>query len=161
MKKCQNREIGLLLDNIRSVHNVGSIFRTAETAGVNKIYCIGTTPTPKDRFGRKRNDFAKVSLGAEDLVAWEYFENPISLIKKLKEENFIIIALEQNKKSIDYKKVVPKDKTLIIIGNEVDGVSESLIKMSDVVAEISMSGKKESLNVSVATGIALFRIFNI
>mgnify|MGYP000676880566 FL=1 len=78
------KELVLILDNIRSVHNVGSIFRTAETAGVNKIYCLGTTPIPVDRFGNKRSDFAKVALGAEDLVSWEYSEDVKTLITKLK-----------------------------------------------------------------------------
>jgi 23S rRNA (guanosine2251-2'-O)-methyltransferase len=158
-----NRKIYLLLDNIRSVHNVGSIFRTAETLGISKIYCVGTTPTPIDRFGRKRKDFSKVALGAENMVAWEYIEEPkaVGLIEKLKKEGFQIIALEQAKNSIDYKKVKVKGETLIILGNEVDGVSESLLKLADIIAEIPLRGKKESLNVSVAAGIALFRMFDI
>lgn len=154
--------IYLLLDNIRSVHNVGSIFRTAETLGISKIYCAGTTPTPVDRFGRKRNDFAKVSLGAEDMINWEYVEESktAGLIEKLKIERFKIIALEQAKNSVDYKKIKPENKILVILGNEVEGVSKSLLKLADVVAEIPMKGKKESLNVSVATGVFLFRILD-
>jgi tRNA G18 (ribose-2'-O)-methylase SpoU len=155
-------KIFLLLDNIRSVYNVGSIFRTAETLGISKIYCSGTTPVPIDRFGRRRKDFAKVSLGAENMVAWEYIEElkAISLIEKLKKEGFQIIALEQAKNSIDYKKVKVGTKTLVILGNEVDGVSESLLKLADTIAEIPMKGWKESLNVSVATGIFLFRLLD-
>ena len=84
------KDLAIILDNIRSVHNVGSIFRTAETAGVSKIYCIGTTPTPLDRFGNKRSDFAKVALGAEDLIAWEYADSGLSLVKKLKKEGYKI-----------------------------------------------------------------------
>jgi len=147
----------LLLDNIRSVHNVGSIFRTAETLGISRIYCAGTTPTPLDRFGRKRADFKKVSLGAEDSVPWEYVEDPAILIKKLKKEGFTVIALEQDENSVDYKNVSLGRDTLIILGNEVDGVSPILLKLSDVIAEIPLKGKKESLNVSVAAGVALFR----
>jgi tRNA G18 (ribose-2'-O)-methylase SpoU len=158
------KTIYLLLDNIRSVHNVGSIFRTAETLGISKIYCVGTTPVPIDRFGRKRKDFAKVALGTENMVAWEYIEEPkaVDLIEKLKKEGFQIIALEQAKNSIDYKKIKikVKGKTLVILGNEVDGVSKELLKLADVVAEIPVKGKKESLNVSVAAGIALFRMFD-
>ncbi len=150
--------IYLLLDNIRSVHNVGSIFRTAEAAGVAKIYCCGTTPSPLDRFGRKRKDLAKVSLGAEDMVAWEYSEDPMVVVKKLKKQGFQIVSIEQASNSSDYHEVRLKGKVLFILGNEVGGVSKDLLNVSDVIAEIPMKGKKESLNVSVAAGIALFRI---
>ena len=153
-------EIRLLLDNIRSVHNVGSIFRTAETLGVSKIYCGGTTPTPLDRFGRKRPDFTKVALGAEDMVAWEHVGISTSSMSRFKREGFRIVALEQAENSIDYKKVRRRKKMLIIIGNEVDGVSERLLGACDEVAEIPMKGKKESLNVSVATGVFLFRLMD-
>lgn len=149
-------DIRLILDNIRSVHNVGSIFRTAETAGVSRIYCIGTTPTPVDRFGHKRKDFAKVALGAEDMVAWEYHENARALVKKLKKEKFQLIALEQTAQSVDYRRVHPRIKTALILGNEVGGISRNLLKSADVIAEIPLKGRKESLNVSVAAGVALF-----
>jgi 23S rRNA (guanosine2251-2'-O)-methyltransferase len=150
----------LLLDNIRSVHNVGSIFRTAETLGISKIYCAGTTPSPTDRFGRKRKDFAKVSLGAEDMISWEGVGSSIPIVKNLRKEGFEIIALEQAKNSIDYKKVKTGNKILVIIGNEVDGVSKDLLKLADTIAEIPVKGKKESLNVSVAAGIFLFRLLD-
>jgi len=156
----QGKGTSLLLDDIRSVYNVGSIFRTAETLGISKIYCAGTTPTPFDRFGRKRKDFAKVALGAEDMVAWEYVGSPLFLVKKLQKESFFVIALEQAKNSRDYKKVKARAKTLVILGNEVKGVSKSLLKLADIVAEIPMKGKKESLNVSVATGVFLFRLLD-
>jgi len=152
------KDLRLLLDNIRSIHNVGSIFRTSETAGVKKIYCIGTTPTPVDRFGRKRSDLAKVALGAEDLVAWEYHKSAVALIGRLKKEGFKIISLEQEKDSINYKKAKAAKNTLLILGNEVDGVSKSLLRLSDEIAEIPMKGKKESLNVSVAGGIMIYRL---
>lgn len=154
------KEIRLVLDNIRSVHNVGSIFRTVETAGVAVIYCLGTTPVPVDRFGQKRKDFAKVALGAEDLVKWEYYKAGGLLIKKLKKEGFKIIALEQAGNSVDYRKIKNAGKIALIVGNEVGGVSKSLLKLSDEVAEIPMRGKKESLNVAVATGIMIFGIIN-
>lgn len=150
------KEIRLILDNIRSVHNVGSIFRTAETAGVKTVYCLGTTPLPVDRFGQKRKDFIKVSLGAEDLVKWEYQKTGTSLIKKLKKQGFKIIALEQAEKSVDYRKIKNVRDVVLIVGNEVGGVSKSLLKLADQIAEIPMKGKKESLNVSVATGIMVF-----
>jgi tRNA G18 (ribose-2'-O)-methylase SpoU len=158
--KVQN-ETRLLLDNIRSTHNVGSIFRTAETLGISKIYCLGTTPDPIDRFGRKRKDVAKVSLGAEDIILWEHGEDGVSLIKKLKKEGFTIIAVEQDSKSVDYKKVQAKAKTLIILGNEVDGISQKLLKLADKIAEIPLKGKKESLNVSVVAGVFLYRLLDL
>lgn len=150
------KEMRLILDNIRSVHNVGSIFRTSETAGVNAVYCLGTTPVPVDRFGQKRKDFAKVALGAEDLVKWEYYKTGTLLIKKLKKEGFKIIALEQAKNSVDYRKIKNAGKIALIVGNEIGGVSKSLLKLVDEIAEIPMRGKKESLNVAVATGIMVF-----
>jgi tRNA G18 (ribose-2'-O)-methylase SpoU len=142
--------------------------------GVSRIYCAGTTPVPLDRFGRKRADFAKVALGAEDLVSWEYIEKAdgktgdFELVKRLKEEGFKVVALEQASDSIDYKEVEFKahsngshpPKILIILGNEVDGVSVELLKLADVVAEIPLKGEKESLNVSVAAGIFLYRLLD-
>lgn len=154
------RDIRLLLDNIRSVHNVGSIFRTAETLGISRIYCLNTTPTPLDRFKRKRKDFVKVSLGAEDMVPWEHLEKGETLVKQLTQEGFEIIALEQASNSIDYKKIEATLKTLIILGNEVEGVSKSLLNISDVIAEIPHAGKKESLNVSIATAVFLYRLLD-
>ena len=156
----KSRDIRLLLDNIRSVHNVGSIFRTAETIGVTYIYCLGTTPVPVDRFGQKRGDFAKVALGAEDIVRWKHVDIPANLLRGLKKDGFTFVALEQADNSVDYKKVRRRQKMLIIIGNEVDGVSKKLLDSSHFVAEIPMKGKKESLNVSVATGIFLYRLMD-
>lgn len=159
----KKRDIRLLLDNIRSVHNTGSIFRTAETLGISKIYCVGTTPVPTDRFGRKRKDFAKVALGAENMVGWEYLDGngeATRLIKKLKKDGFEVIVLEQANGSVDYKKVRAEGKTLVIVGNEVDGVSKSLLKLADKIAEIPIQGEKESLNAAVAAGIFLYRILD-
>ena len=153
-------DIRILLDNIRSVHNAGSIFRTAETLGISRIYCGETTPGPTDRFKRPRKDFAKVALGAEEIVPWEHVADPVALIKGLRKDGFQIIALEQSDASVDYKKAVAGNKALIILGNEVDGVSKLILEMSDVVAEIPMKGEKESLNVSVAAGIFLYRLLD-
>ncbi len=159
-KKETKKDIRILLDNIRSAYNVGSIFRTAETLGISKIYCLNTTPTPIDRFGRIRGDIAKVALGAEKLVEWGHVKDGISLIKALRRQKFNIIALEQTNNSINYKKVKIKNKTLVILGNEVGGVSKKLLKSSDIIVEIPLNGRKESLNVSVAAGVFLFRILN-
>lgn len=162
MKSATNKkEISLILNDIRSTHNVGAIFRTADAAGVSKIYLVGTTPTPLDRFERERKDIAKTALGAEKTVAWEYVKTITLLLKKLKEEKVYIVAVEQSENSVDYKKVKLPEKSAIIVGNEVSGVPKDVLSKCDCVAEIPMSGEKESLNVSVATGVALFRILNI
>lgn len=148
----------LILDNIRSVENTGSIFRTAEGLGVSKIILVGTTPAPLDRFGRKRKDFAKVSLGAEESVNWEYKKEIIPVIKSLKKEDYQIIALEQIANAESLKGFKPAGKFALIVGNEVNGISVEALDVSDRVVEISMMGMKESLNVSVATGIALYHL---
>ena len=151
----------LILNDIRSVENVGAMFRTADAAGINKIYFTGYTPTPLDRFGRKRGDLAKSALGAEEFVKWEQKKNVVQLLTKLKREKYSIIGIEQDKKSVDYKKVKLQKKNAFIVGTEVTGIPKNILKKCDVIAEIPMRGKKESLNVSVATGIVLFRILNI
>jgi 23S rRNA (guanosine2251-2'-O)-methyltransferase len=159
----KKREVIAILDNIRSTFNVGSIFRTADALGVNKIILGGTTPAPIDRFGRERKDIAKVSLGAEKSVSWEYKKNCLDIIKKLKKEGWQIIAVEQTENSVDYKKIKLSkyEKYVFVMGEEVKGVSPEILKIVDVVAEIPMLGQKESLNVSVSFGVALFRVLNI
>jgi tRNA G18 (ribose-2'-O)-methylase SpoU len=153
----------LILHNIRSVSNVGAIFRTADAAGINKIYLTGYTPTPLDRFGRKRGDIHKSALGAEEFVPWEQKKSIFPLLTKLKKENFQIIAIEQDKKSIDYKtlRLRSGQAHAFIVGAEVTGIPKNILEKCDIIAEIPMRGKKESLNVSVATGIALFGILKI
>jgi 23S rRNA (guanosine2251-2'-O)-methyltransferase len=160
MKK---REVIVILDNIRSTFNVGSIFRTADALGVDKIILGGTTPAPVDRFGRERKDIAKVSLGAEKSVNWKQVDNVLVEIKKLKKDGYQIIAIEQSEKSVDYKKVklTKNNKVVFVVGAEVEGVDKNILKVADTVAEIPMLGQKESLNVSVSFGVALFRILNI
>lgn len=152
----------LILDNIRSVENTASIFRTADGLGVSKIYLIGTTPCPIDRFERKRKDFAKVALGAEKFVSWEVCKSVSLLIQDLKKQGFKIIALEQTPNSIELKNFSTSKlhNFALVVGNEVDGVSKELLETADAVVEIPMQGKKESLNVSVSTGIALFSLLN-
>ena len=162
MKKRRPETI-VVLDNIRSTFNVGSIFRTADALDISKIILCGTTPAPKDRFGRDREDIAKVSLGAEKTVDWEYFDSTLWVVKKLKKEGYKIIMIEQSAKSVDYKKIkiAKNSKVAFVMGTEVEGISKSLLKLADVVAEIPMLGNKESLNVSVAFGVAVFRILNV
>ncbi len=164
MKK--NQENILIIHNVRSVQNVGAMFRTADVAGIDKIYLTGYTPTPLDRFGRKRGDLAKSALGAEEFVIWEQKKSILPLLAKLNKEKFYIIAIEQNKNSVDYKKVASsatrrKGGLVFIVGSEVGGIPKNVLQKCDIIAEIPMRGKKESLNVSVACGIALFGILKI
>jgi len=150
----------VVLDNIRSVYNVGSIFRTSDALGIDTLYLCGVTPTPLDRFGRVRKDLAKVALGAEKDIAWEYMKNTSTILKKLKKDGFTIIVIEQDKRSVDLKKVKAKYPIALVMGNEVSGVDKKIMKLADFIAEIPMVGKKESLNVSVAFGIAGYGILN-
>jgi tRNA G18 (ribose-2'-O)-methylase SpoU len=152
-----------VLDNLRSVHNVGSIFRTCNAVGIEKIYLCGTTPTPLDNKGNKRSDFAKVSLGAEDTLTWEYKESALACVEELKAEGIYIISLEQDLHSVDYKNISVEELKDIafVVGAEVDGVAHEIVKLSDVVAEIPMLGSKESLNVTIAFGIAVYRILGV
>ena len=153
----------VILDNLRSVHNVGSIFRTANAVGIEKIILCGTTPTPLDKKGIRRKDFAKVALGAEDTIEWEYKEDTRSVIEELKKNNFYVIAIEQDETSVDYKNinVEGKENIVFIIGPEVDGMSQENLALCDVIAEIPMLGTKESLNVTIAFGIAAYRILGV
>ncbi len=155
------RRIYIIIDNIRSKQNVGSIFRTADALRVSKIYLCGTTPCPLDRFGREVGEISKTALGAEKNIKWEYSKTTNSVINKLKKDGVKIVAIEQAKNSVDYKKVKIKDNVAFVLGNEVNGINKNTLKLCDVVAEIPMKGGKESLNVSVACGVALFRILNI
>ncbi len=148
----------LILHNIRSAQNVGSLFRTGDAAGISHVYLVGITPLPVDQFGRERKEIAKTALGAEQSIPWTHVKTISPLLKKLKKENYIIVAIEQSNDSVDYKKVKAKGDIAFVLGNEVEGISESVLKLCDVVAEIPMKGKKESLNVSVAGGIAMFRV---
>lgn len=148
-------KIFVILHDIRSVHNVGSAFRTSDAAGVDKIYLTGYSPLPIDRFGRKRDDIAKVALGAEESVPWEHIEIE-ELIIKLKEDGVQVVGVEQSSESINYKELEEKDQTAFIFGNEVDGISKEILEKCNEVIEIPMKGKKESLNVSVTVGVVLF-----
>lgn len=152
------KEIAVLLHDIRSAHNVGSIFRTADAAGVSKIFLSGYTPRPKDRFGRVQKEIAKTALGAETFVAWKYHTSPHTVIARLHEEGWRIAAVEQDGRATDYRKFRLKKPTLFIFGNELRGIPRSVLEASDAVVEIPMKGKKESLNVSVAAGIILFSV---
>ncbi len=150
------------LHNIRSVYNVGSIFRTADAVGIDHIYLSGYTPLPIDRFGREREDMHKVAIGAEKTVSWSYLEKPFKEIKQLKNNGSYLIGIEQDKKSIDifdYKRQINLKEIIIAVGEEVLGMEEKQLDLCGEILEIPMNGKKESLNVSTAFGIASYLIF--
>lgn len=155
-------KIIVILNNIRSSENVGSIFRTCDAASVSKIILCGYTPAPIDRFGRQNSKLSKASLGAENFIEWDKEENLNEAIFIMKKEGFKIIAVEQSKNSINYRKVkkycseVNIHNVALVFGNEVQGLSEEDLRLCDITAEIPMRGEKESLNVSVAVGIVLY-----
>lgn len=146
----------LILENIRSAYNVGAIFRTAEGAGVSKIFLIGYTPTPIDRFGRTQSEIKKTSLGASEEIEWSHHLDSLEVIKELKEKDCQIIAVEQTEKSIPLKKLEVPKNVAYIMGNEVEGVNKETLEKADIIVDIPMLGSKESLNVSVAAGIVLY-----
>ena len=152
------KDLYLIVHNVRSVHNVGSLFRTADAAGVSKIFLVGITPTPVDRFNRARKDFAKTSLGAEKTMPWESVTSFATLVKKLKKGGIQVVGLECGEGATPFQLFKPTFPTALVVGNEVEGVSKKDLKLCDAVIEIPMKGMKESLNVGVAAGIALFRI---
>lgn len=147
------RQFVAILDNIRSRENVGSIFRTADAAGVSKIYLCGITPQPP------HEKISKTALGAEAIVPWEYNRQTWRLIEKLKKDGYQIIALEKTKNAeniFELKKTLRK--TALIVGNEVDGLGTNILKQAEKKVVIPMYGHKESLNVAVAFGIAVYAI---
>ncbi len=156
MKKKAAKEFFVIAHNIRSLLNVGSIFRTADAFGISKIYLTGYTGTPANEFHKKR--MGKVSLGAENFVPWEYKASAVRLIKDLRLKKINIIALENIKGSIYIGKFKPKFPLALVLGEEVRGISKPILELCDRVVEIPMLGKKESLNVSVAFGVAAYEI---
>ena len=149
-----DRRIILLAHNIRSLWNVGSFFRTADAMNVEKIILTGYTATPP------RREISKTAIGAEEWIEWSYEEDPLEAIKALKGEGWNVVALEITdgaKKVSEYK---PNEKTCLVVGHEISGVPEEVVGECDEVIYIPMHGKKESLNVSVASGVALSRMRN-
>lgn len=147
----------LLLHNIRSAHNVGSMFRTADGAGVTRIFISGYTPAPVDRFGRVQEEIKKTSLGATESVPWEVVREDIeTFLVRQKENGRTLVAIEQDPRAVLLHEFTPPDDVLYMVGNEVDGIAPELLDLADTIVEIPMLGTKESLNVSVALGIVLF-----
>lgn len=157
----------VILHNIRSLYNVGSIFRTADAVATEKVYLCGITPKPVDEFGKPRKQLVKVSLGAEKYILWEKVKSTSRLIDKLKKDGYKILAVEQSEKSTPYYKLpksylprrradILNSKFCLILGNEVKGLPQSILSKSDKILEIPMLGGKESLNVAVAFGIVAY-----
>ncbi len=148
------REITLILDNVRSRENVGSIFRTADAAGVSKIYLCGITPRPP------HEKISKTALGADTYIPWEYYTQTWRLLEKLHAQGVLVVALECGEGSENiFKMELPADKPIVLVlGNEVNGLSPQILKRAQKKAAIPMYGRKESLNVAVAAGIAVYRL---
>lgn len=148
----------VILHNIRSLHNVGSMFRTADAAGIEKLYLTGITAAPVDRFGKVRPQIAKVALGAERSIPWEKAASARTLIDNLRRDGYRVYAIEQSPAAVPYIRVrMPRAANVaLLVGNEVKGLPQPLLLKCDRILEIPMAGKKESLNVAVAFGIVVF-----
>lgn len=155
-----NREIVLVLHNIRSAHNVGAMFRTGDGMGVSRIYLSGYTQAPAEEGRRILREgeaaLRKTALGAEHAVPWERVENPVELVERLRDDGFSIVSLESGAGGSDIRGYHPEDDVALLVGHETEGIAPELLSVSDVIVEIPMAGIKNSLNVSVAAGIALF-----
>ncbi len=155
------REIVLIAHDIRSAHNVGAFLRTADGAGVSRVYLTGYTMTPSAKkylLTQAEKQIKKTALGAEENVPWEKREDVFALIEELRQEGYCCCILEQDEKSIPYDTVLPSKKIALLVGNEVEGVPLEIREAGDAILEIPMHGSKNSLNVSVATGIALYAL---
>ena len=142
----------LILPNIRSCHNVGAMFRTADGCDFGALYLCGYTATPP------KVQIDKVALGAETWIPWKQYDDPVECIQNLKSQGIQIVALEKTETSVSLHEASFSEPLALIVGNEVDGVSEELLALADMVVHIPMYGKKESLNVSIAAGIAMHTI---
>lgn len=146
----------VILENVRSLNNIGSVFRTADAFLIQKIYLCGITATPPHK------DIQKTALGATDSVAWEYVEDALSLLEKLKAEKIEIYAVEQAENAIFLQDFQPKKNITcaLIFGNEVKGVQQKLVSAADGVIEIPQLGSKHSLNIAVSAGVVLWDVFS-
>lgn len=149
----------IILHNIRSAYNVGSIFRTADGAGVECVYLSGYTPRPIDRFGRTQPEILKTSLGASEAVPWDAVDDLPALIESLKQDGWTIVAVEQDDRAVSLYDFQTSGKAVYIFGNETEGIEPAVLDLADVIVVIPMRGTKESLNVSVAAGVVLFSYY--
>ncbi|MCD8421367.1 RNA methyltransferase [Tenacibaculum finnmarkense genomovar ulcerans] len=154
-KETEKTPIIVILDNIRSLNNVGSVFRTSDAFLIEKIYLCGITATPPNK------EIHKTALGATESVAWEHVENTIDLVEKLKKDNIKILAIEQAENSTMLNDFAPEpnQKYAVVMGNEVKGVQQEVVSASDFCIEIPQLGTKHSLNISVTTGIVIWDLF--
>ena len=154
-KNAEKIPVCILLDNIRSLHNVGSAFRTADSFRIEKIYLTGITGTPPHR------EIQKTALGATESVEWEYAESTVAAIQKLKALGYIIVLIEQTSESSPLQSFAIEQgkKYCLVFGNEVNGVSDEAIELGDLALEIPQSGTKHSLNISVCVGIVAWEMF--
>ncbi len=153
-KKTEKHPVVIILDNVRSLHNVGSVFRTGDAFCIEAVYLCGITATPP------HNEIHKSALGAEDSVAWKYFENTLDAVNLLKEQGYTIIGIEQVENSVlltDFK-CSKEQKYALIFGNEVKGVQQQVIDNCNQCIEIPQFGTKHSLNISVSVGIVLWEV---
>ena len=156
LHEVERNPIYVLLDNIRSLYNVGSVFRTSDGARISKLFLCGYTPHPP------RREIEKTALGATTTVPWEYVKNPLNVIEKLKKSETKICVLEHTDNSIPYYAVDKRNFPLcLVVGNEITGISKELIEVADCAVDIPMFGLKQSLNVAVAYGIAVFELIRI
>lgn len=172
MRKLKNNELGritvnefketkktpiiVILDNIRSLNNVGSVFRTSDAFLIEKIYLCGITATPPNK------EIHKTALGATESVAWEHIENTIDLVEKLQKDNVKVLAIEQAENSTMLNNFIPEpnQKYAVVMGNEVKGVQQEIVSAANYCIEIPQLGTKHSLNISVSCGIVLWDLFN-
>ncbi len=143
-----------VLDNIRSLHNVGAIFRTADAAGVDKLYLCGMSGTPP------RPEIRKAALGAEEVVAWEYFKHTHEVLQQLKTAGYFLLALESTPASVDYRRAVYQFPLALVVGHEFSGIAPEILALCDATMALPMRGVKVSLNVAVAFGVAAYEIAN-
>ncbi len=156
-KNIEKIPITIILDNVRSLHNVGSVFRTSDAFLIEKIYLCGITATPPHA------EIHKTALGSEDTVSWQYVENTIDVVKKLQSQGYTVLAVEQAESSIMLNRFIPEreKKYAIILGNEVKGVQQEVMDICDGCIEIPQFGTKHSLNVSVAAGIVMWNLYTL
>lgn len=138
--------------NIRSLHNVGSIFRTADGAGVEKIWLCGITGCPP------HPGICKIALGAEERVPWEYHADALVVVRQLKQAGYQVVLLEQTDVSVEYYRFKPLGPVALVVGNEINGLDEQLVPLADVAVDIYMAGIKNSLNVGVAFGVVAYHL---